>query len=39
MSKGADQVNDAVDRVNNLSNENKEHIDTLVNEISKFKVE
>jgi methyl-accepting chemotaxis protein len=38
MSKGANQVNAAVDRVSNLSNDNKDHIDTLVNEISKFKV-
>jgi methyl-accepting chemotaxis protein len=39
MSKGADQINIAVNRVSTLSSDNKEHIDTLVNEISKFKVE
>jgi methyl-accepting chemotaxis protein len=39
MAKGADQVNVSVDRVNTLSNDNKQHIDTLVKEISKFKVE
>ncbi|MDR0636085.1 MAG: methyl-accepting chemotaxis protein [Treponema sp.] len=39
ISKGADQVNVAVNEVSTLSNANKEHIDTLVNEISKFKVE
>ncbi|MDR2501063.1 MAG: methyl-accepting chemotaxis protein [Treponema sp.] len=39
MSNGADQVNVAVDRVSSLSNENKQHIDTLVREISRFKVE
>jgi methyl-accepting chemotaxis protein len=39
MAKGANQVNVAVDRVNNLSNDNKQHIDTLVKEISKFKIE
>jgi methyl-accepting chemotaxis protein len=39
MSKGANQVNIAVDRVSNLSGENKDHIDTLVSELSKFKVD
>ncbi|MDR1399710.1 MAG: methyl-accepting chemotaxis protein [Treponema sp.] len=39
ISKGADQVNVAVNQVSTLSSANKEHIDTLVNEISKFKVE
>jgi methyl-accepting chemotaxis protein len=39
MSKGADQVNIAVDRVSNLSSDNKDHIDTLVTELSKFKVD
>jgi methyl-accepting chemotaxis protein len=39
ISRGADQVNVAVNQVSNLSNANKEHIDTLVSEISKFKVE
>jgi methyl-accepting chemotaxis protein len=39
ISKGADQVNIAVNQVSTLSSDNKEHIDTLVSEISKFKVE
>jgi methyl-accepting chemotaxis protein len=39
MSKGAEQVNIAVDQVSRLSAKNKDHIDTLVSEISKFKVE
>jgi methyl-accepting chemotaxis protein len=39
ISKGADQVNIAVHRISTLSSDNKEHIDTLVSEISKFKVE
>ncbi|MDR1985346.1 MAG: methyl-accepting chemotaxis protein, partial [Treponema sp.] len=39
MSSGAEQVNQAVNRVSNLSVDNKQHIDTLVQEISKFRVE
>jgi methyl-accepting chemotaxis protein len=39
MSSGAEQVNQSVNRVSTLSVDNKEHIDTLVHEISKFKVE
>ena len=39
MASGADQINTAVQRVHDLSGENKWHIDVLVNEISKFKVE
>lgn len=39
MSKGAEQVNIAVDQVSRLSSDNKDHIDTLVSEISKFKIE
>ena len=39
MSSGAEQVNQSVNRVSNLSVDNKQHIDTLVNEISKFRVE
>jgi methyl-accepting chemotaxis protein len=39
MSSGAEQVNLAVNRVSNLSVDNKQHIDTLVHEISKFRVE
>ncbi|MDR2398374.1 MAG: methyl-accepting chemotaxis protein [Spirochaetaceae bacterium] len=39
MSSGAEQVNEAVNRVSTLSVDNKQHIDTLVQEISRFKVE
>jgi methyl-accepting chemotaxis protein len=39
MASGADQINVAVNRVTEISVENKKHIDTLVFEISKFKVE
>jgi methyl-accepting chemotaxis protein len=39
MATGADQINVAVNRVNDISGQNKENIDMLVNEVSKFKVE
>ncbi|QQO09884.1 methyl-accepting chemotaxis protein [Breznakiella homolactica] len=39
MAIGAEQINTAVNRVNEISGENKEHIDTLVQEVSRFKVE
>jgi methyl-accepting chemotaxis protein len=39
MATGADQINIAVNRVNSISGENKENIDILVREVSKFKVE
>jgi methyl-accepting chemotaxis protein len=39
MASGADQINVAVSRVNTISGENKENIDVLVREMSKFKVE
>jgi methyl-accepting chemotaxis protein len=39
MASGAEQINTAVTRVSEISVENKNHIDTLVSEISKFKVE
>ncbi|MDR2784251.1 MAG: methyl-accepting chemotaxis protein, partial [Treponema sp.] len=39
MATGADQINVAVNRVNEISGQNKENIDVLVQEISKFKVE
>jgi methyl-accepting chemotaxis protein len=39
MATGADQINVAVDMVNVISGENKENIDILVKEVSKFKVE
>jgi methyl-accepting chemotaxis protein len=39
MATGADQITVAVNRVNNISGENKESINILVGEVSKFKVE
>jgi methyl-accepting chemotaxis protein len=39
MATGADQINVAVNQVNNISGENKHNIDILVREVSKFKVE
>jgi methyl-accepting chemotaxis protein len=39
MASGADQINIAVNQVNEISVRNKESIDFLVNEVSKFKVE
>jgi methyl-accepting chemotaxis protein len=39
MAVGADQINAAVTQVNNVSGQNKENIDALVSEVSKFKVE
>jgi methyl-accepting chemotaxis protein len=39
MATGADQINVAVSRVNEISGQNKENIDVLVKEVSKFKVE
>jgi methyl-accepting chemotaxis protein len=39
MASGADQINVAVERVNSISGENKENIDILVREVSKFKVD
>jgi methyl-accepting chemotaxis protein len=39
MAIGADQINGAVTQVNNISGENKEKIDILVQEVSRFKVE
>jgi methyl-accepting chemotaxis protein len=39
MASGADQINDAVTQVNTISGKNKESIDVLVREVSKFKVE
>ncbi|MDR2185889.1 MAG: methyl-accepting chemotaxis protein [Treponema sp.] len=39
MASGADQINVAVDRVNTISGNNKDNIDILVQEVSKFKVE
>jgi methyl-accepting chemotaxis protein len=39
MATGADQINTAVSQVNEISGQNKENIDILVKEVSKFKVE
>jgi methyl-accepting chemotaxis protein len=39
MASGADQINVAVNRVNTISGENKNNIDILVKEVSRFKVE
>jgi methyl-accepting chemotaxis protein len=39
MASGAEQINIAVNRVNTISGSNKENIDILVKEISRFKVE
>jgi methyl-accepting chemotaxis protein len=39
MATGAEQINTAVQRIHELSGNNKRHIDALVKEISKFKVE
>ena len=38
MATGADQITEAVDTVNTLSAENKNSIDSLIEEVSKFKV-
>jgi methyl-accepting chemotaxis protein len=39
MASGAEQINVAVTRVNEISGNNKENIDVLVKEVSRFKVE
>jgi methyl-accepting chemotaxis protein len=39
MATGAEQINVAVIYVNTISGKNKENIDVLVREVSKFKVE
>jgi methyl-accepting chemotaxis protein len=39
MATGADQINVAVNRVNTITGDNKENIDVLVREVSRFKVE
>ncbi|MDR2767978.1 MAG: methyl-accepting chemotaxis protein [Treponema sp.] len=39
MAEGANEISDIIKRVNDLSGANKEHINTLVTEVSKFKVE
>jgi methyl-accepting chemotaxis protein len=39
MASGANQINVAVNRVNDISGQNKDSIDVLVREVSRFKVE
>ncbi|MDR2150595.1 MAG: methyl-accepting chemotaxis protein [Spirochaetaceae bacterium] len=39
MASGADQINSAINKVNTISSQNKESIDVLVREVSRFKVE
>jgi methyl-accepting chemotaxis protein len=39
MATGTEQINTAVNRINEISTNNKESIDVLVNEVAKFKVE
>jgi len=39
MATGADQINLAVNQVNEISGKNREGIDILVREVAKFKVE
>jgi methyl-accepting chemotaxis protein len=39
MASGAEQINIAVNHVNDLSSKNRENIDILVKEVSRFKVE
>jgi methyl-accepting chemotaxis protein len=39
MATGASQINTAVTQINDLSGKNKDNIDILVKEVSRFKVE
>jgi len=39
MASGADQINVAVHNVNEMTTKNRDAIDALINEVSKFKVE
>jgi methyl-accepting chemotaxis protein len=39
MASGANEINTAVHQVNEISGKNREGIDTLMKEVSKFKVE
>jgi methyl-accepting chemotaxis protein len=39
MASGTEQINSAVNRVNELSGQNRENIDALVREVSRFKIE
>jgi methyl-accepting chemotaxis protein len=39
MANGADQINIAVNNVNEMTQKNREAIDVLIKEVSRFKVE
>jgi len=39
MAQGAEQINIAVNQVNEISGKNREGIQTLLKEVSRFKVE
>jgi methyl-accepting chemotaxis protein len=39
MAAETEQINTAVSRINEISAQNKEHINTLAVEVSKFKIE
>jgi methyl-accepting chemotaxis protein len=39
MADGANEISEIVKRVNDLTGANKDHINTLVSEVSKFRVE
>jgi len=39
MATGAEQINTSVNRINDLSSQNRDSINTLVNEVSRFKIE
>jgi methyl-accepting chemotaxis protein len=39
MANGANEINSAVNNVSEISNKNREGINTLMREVSKFKVE
>jgi methyl-accepting chemotaxis protein len=39
IAVSADRINDAIDQVSNISNKNRQHINTLFKEVSKFKIE
>ena len=39
MASGADEINTAINHINDLSRQNQRHMDTLIGEISRFKVD
>jgi methyl-accepting chemotaxis protein len=39
MSSGAEQINNAVNQVNEISGQNRDGINILIKEVSRFKVE